>query len=361
MARTTDGKAATLRDVAERAGASPAAVSVALNRGVKTTIRVSPATRERIEAAAAELGYVSNPIARSLATGRTGVIGLMLPQPSSFTEHDPFLTLLMNGVLEEAVRHRYNVMLYTATGGREGGVVDSRVDGVVLVIPPRNGSIFEECLAKGIAVVSVLRRPKDAEEWTVNSDDAEGGRLATQRLIDLGHRRIAHVMGNPGVETTAARRRAFVETLAGNGLGHDPRRLAPGGFSVAEGKAAGAALLALPEGVRPTAVFCANDLCAHGVLLATTESGLRTPDDLAVVGYDDSWFATMTQPPLTTVNMAIEAMGARAASLLVAQIEGRPVLDRQPVMPVSLTIRQSCGAHAASQTSYDAFSMEKTQ
>lgn len=339
--------AVTLKDVALRAGTSPAAVSATLNGTLGKSTRVSAETRERILAAAAELGYVSNAIAKSLATGRTGVLGLMMPYSSSFVEHDPFITNVTNGILAEAVRQRYNVMLYTATSEEEGDcaatMVDSRVDGVILVIPPEESPVLVNCRRRNIPVVSVLRVPQSADEWVVNSNDYEGGRLATQHLIDFGHRKIAHISGNPHVTTTPERTRGYLDALRAADIEPDPRWLVHGGFSRDGGAEATRALLGLRT-ARPTAVFCANDLCAHGAIQAAQAAGLRVPEDLAVVGYDDTWYSTMTQPPLTTVNMAIETMGARAARLLIAQVEGQPMPERQPTLPVSLTIRESCGA-----------------
>lgn len=346
--------AVTLKDVALRAGTSPAAVSATLNGTLGKSTRVSAQTRERILAAAAELGYVSNAIAKSLATGRTGVLGLMLPYSSSFVEHDPFLTNVINGILAEVVRRRYNLMLYTATSEEEGDcaaiMVDSRVDGVILVIPPDGSPILENCRSRKIPFVSVLRVPQTADEWVVNSNDYEGGRLATQHLIELGHRKIAHIGGNPAVTTTPERQRGYLDALIAAGIEPDPRLLVQGGFSRDGGAAATRKLLDLRAG-RPTAVFCANDLCAHGAIQAAQARGVRVPDQLAVVGYDDTWYSNMTNPPLTTVNMAIETMGVRAARLLIAQIEKQPTPERQPVLPVSLTIRESCGAARRSSRS----------
>ncbi|MGV3614045.1 MAG: LacI family DNA-binding transcriptional regulator [Fimbriimonas sp.] len=339
--------AITLKDVARLAGTSSAAVSATLNGTLGKSTRVGPETRKRILAAGAELGYVSNAIAKSLATGRTGVIGFMLPYSSSFVEHDPFLTNVMNGILAEAVRQRYNVMLYTATSEEEGAcaatMVDSRVDGVILVIPPPDSPIFANCAQREIPVVSVLRHATSPDECVVNSNDYEGGRLATQHLIDLGHRRIAHISGNEAVTTTAARRQGYLDALKDAGIEPDPRLLVHGGFSREGGAAATQQLLTLRSG-RPTALFCANDLCAHGAMQYAQGKGVRVPEHLAVVGYDDTWYSTMTQPPLTTVSMAVETMGVQAARLLIAKVEGRPTTDHQPVLPVSLTIRESCGA-----------------
>lgn len=340
--------AVTLKDVAKLAGTSPAAVSATLSGGRSGSTRVGRATRERILAAAAELGYVSNPIAKSLATGRTGVLGVMLPYATSFLEHDPFITNVMNGVVAEAVRQRYNVMLYTATSEEEGfgaaHMVDSRVDGVVLVIPPENSPIVRDCRQRDIPLVSVLRKPATADECVVNSNDYEGARMATQHLLNLGHRRIAHLAGFEGVQTTQPRQQGYHEAMVDAGLTLDPAWTAPCGFGREQGSLAARALLKLAADRRPTALFCANDLSAHGAIQAANELGFKVPDDLAIVGYDDTWYSTMTDPPLTTVNMGIEEMGVRAAQMLIAQVEDRPTRERQPVLPVSLTVRESCGA-----------------
>lgn len=338
--------AVTLKDVARRAGTSAAAVSATLNHRPGQSTRVGEETRKRIEIAAAELGYVLNPIGRSLATGRTGVLGLMLPFQSSFVEHDPFLTNVMNGCLSEAVRQKYNVMLYTATSGEEGAgaatMVDSRVDGVILVIPPKDSPVLADCRRRDLPVVSVLRDAEDDDEWVVNSSDYEGGRLATQHLINLGHRRIGHIVGNEAVSTSRARRQGYLDAISEAGVDVDPVLVRDGDFSQKSGAKAMAELLSLRK--PPTAVFCANDLSAHGAIQSAISMGRSVPNDIAVVGYDDTWFSTMTNPALTTVNMATEEMGARAARLLISQIENRPTTERQPVLPVSLTIRVSCGA-----------------
>jgi LacI family transcriptional regulator len=345
--------AVTLRDVAKLAGTSTAAASAALNGGTGKSTRVGPITRARINAAAAQLGYVSNPIAKSLATGKTRVLGLMLPYEDAFIDQNPFCTNLMAGIMREVLAHHYNLMLYTATSGmpvdRAAMLVDSRVDGLLLVTPPDDSAIFLKCDRRNIPYVSVIRNPQPGT-LAVNSDDYAGGLLATRHLIALGHRRIAHLVGNPAVSTTSLRQKGYRDALAEAGIRHDPHLEIPSGFLRAPGYWAGQAILDRPVWQKPTAIFACNDLCAAGAIQALGEAGISIPNDIAIVGYDDTLFCTVLQPPLTSVHMPIEEMGVLAARMLVARIEHREVGDPQPLLPVSLTIRQSCGASSANVT-----------
>ncbi len=339
----------TIRDVARLAGTSVAAASAGLNGTAGRTIRISEATRARIAAAAAQLGYVGNPIAKSLATGRTRVLGVMLPYADAFVDQNPFCMQVLFGVMREAVAHHYNAMLYTAVGGRPeeqaASMADSRVDGLVLVMPEVDGKLVARCERNKVPFVAVLHPPRPGL-WTVNADDFGGGLLAARHLVGLGHQRIAHLRGNGEVSTSRPRFEGFLAGLAEAGVVADPRYMVSASFDWRGGLAATRSLLALPSTERPTAIFAANDLCAQGALYALAEAGLSAPEDMAVVGYDDTPYAAMTHPALTSVNMHIAEMGALAARMLIARCEGAVVEDAQPVLPVSLTVRQSCGAIA---------------
>ncbi|MFZ4506428.1 MAG: LacI family DNA-binding transcriptional regulator [Fimbriimonas sp.] len=352
--------AITIRDVAERAKTSISAVSVTLSGKSDTTIRVSPATRERIYEAAAQLGYSSNPIARSLATGKSKVIGLILPYADAFVDENPFCHLVMTGVMREVVQHHYNLMMYTAAASDEHSArqVDSRVEGLILVMPPENSQVVAKCEKRGRPYVSILRDPVPGA-WTVNSDDFEGGRLVAQHFIRLGHRRMAILMGPSDVSTSAPRFEGFKSALAEAGIPLNPKFCVESGFDWYLGLDSMEQILAEP-GEHPTAVFAINDLCAEGAIRALHRHGLSVPGDVAVVGYDDTWFSTMTRPPLTTVHMPIQAMGAMAAKLLIQRIEGVVPENTQPILPVRLTIRHSCGASLAhnSKSSTDSISQD---
>ncbi|HEY3780334.1 MAG TPA: LacI family DNA-binding transcriptional regulator [Fimbriimonadaceae bacterium] len=339
--------AVTIKEVAKLANTSTAAVSAALNGTRSKSIRVSEATRERIYAAAAQLGYLSNPVARSLATGKSKVLGLMLPYVEAFTDHNPFCAQVTNGIMSEMVRRHYNLMLYTggaaADGSHAATLVDSRVDGVILVMPPADSPLFLKCESRHIPYVSILREQLEGT-WSVNADDLEGGRIATAHLASMGHTRIAHLKGGEGITTTAPRLAGYRRALMEASLPVDNTLVFDAGFDWRGGYHVAQKMLAMPKPNRPTAFFAANDLCAEGAMRAIREAGMSIPNDIAIVGYDDTWFATMTQPTLTSVRMPIDEMGALAVQMLVDRVEGRIPADPLPVLPVSLTVRASCGS-----------------
>lgn len=337
---------ATMHDIAARAGTSVAAVSVTLNGAKSKTLRVGSETRARIEQAAEELGYRRNPSARALVTGRTHVIGIMLPNIMAFAEHDPFFSLVTTGVTACAGRRGYNVMLFTASAGEDGTpsarMIDRRVDGVILVSPSTD-AICAECIRQGISVVSVAGGPESAP-LSVDSDDFAGALTATRHLLGLGHRRIAHLAGRAGISTTAPRLEGYKAGLREAGIEFDPGLCLRGDFNRADGYASTIELLNRQLRTRPTAIFAANDLSAHGALDAIHDAGLSTPGDIAVVGYDDTWYATVARPALTTVQMSVSALGERAAAMLIDSIESGSIEEPHAVLPTSLTVRESCGA-----------------
>lgn len=343
--------AVTIRDVAKLAGTSPTAVSATLSGSSNSSIRVGKETRERIYAAAAQLGYSPSEIAKSLATGKTKVIGLVLPYADAFVDQNPFVSEVMSGIMHEVVDRQYNLMLFTATAGMSYNqiamLIDSRVEGVLLVMPPDDGAIHLKCERRKIPYVSILRHPAPGA-WTVNSDDFGGGVLAAQHMYQMGHRRVAVLRGNQDVSTSDPRCQGFLSVYQEAGIEVE---VVQSGFSWRDGVTSMKQILDRPVSEFPTGLFAANDLCAEGVMRVAKDYGLAIPSDLSVVGYDDTWFAAMSQPPLTTVNMPISEMGKQAASMLIDRLEGVEVVDPSPILPVSLTIRHSCGAHAAPTSS----------
>lgn len=340
---------ATIRDVARLAQASTAAVSATLNGGAAGKIRVGEATRERILNAARQLGYSPHLVAQSLALRRTGVLGLVFPYSHAFVDQNPFCTQIMAGVFEAAIDTRCNLMLHTALGddwnaADEGALLDARVDGLLLVLPTPRSPVVARCRRERFPYVAVVYAPDADDLFTVNADDFAGGRLATEHLLRLGHRRIGHLAGDPLVATTIPRCQGYLAALAQAGIAPDPEWTVRAGFNSIAGYDAMRRLLALAPDRRPTAVFAANDLCADAALRALRDAHLRVPEDMALVGYDDTWFASRLDPPLTSVHMPIAEMGGEAVRLLLAQIEKKEIRERQVTLPVSLTIRHSCGA-----------------
>lgn len=347
--------AATIRDVALKAGTSVAAASHTLTGKSGGSIRVGDATRVRIQRAAHELGYVPHPIARSLATGKTHVLGLVLPYSNAFVDQNPFCTHVMHGVFQAAIGEHYNVMLFTAWGDDTPGsrrMLESsqRVDGVILVLPDPNSRIVADCQKRRIPCVAVVSPPIDGL-MTVNADDFSGGYIGTRRLIELGHRKIAFLLGSDEVSTSRPRFEGYLQALRESGIRPDPRYQVASGMDSRLGYKSMTGLLELAPGERPSAVFAINDLCASGAMLAIQDAGLRVPDDIAVVGYDDTEFCESTRPMLTSVRMSIDELGLTAVRRLVDTIEGRPVGMADTVLPVTLTIRQSCGGESRRRTS----------
>lgn len=336
---------ATMRDIAERVGTTTGVVSVTLNGAKSKTLRVSEDTRRRVLEAAAELGYRRDMRASSLVTGRSQVIGLMLPYVGSFKTPDPFYSIVTAGVAAGASEAGYNLMLYTAVAEEEGKraaeTVNRRIDGLILITPHAATPILDECRRLGIETVCIDQDPAKAQ-LTVNFDDYQGGKLVMEHLLGLGHRRIAHLYGHAGNYLNEGRYQAYRDGLKANAIEEDSALVLPGGFQRHMSLLSTRQLLALPEALRPTAIFAVNDLAAHGALDAIAESGLRVPEDISVVGYDDTWYASITNPPLTTVCMNVDLIGQRAAELLISKLKG-DVEEAHLLLPVSLTIRRSTG------------------
>jgi LacI family transcriptional regulator len=338
--------AVTMNDIAAKAGTSVAAVSVALNGAKSKTLRVGPEARTRILQAAADLGYRRHPLALALATGRSHVIGVMLPHAAAYTaEQAPFESIVVSGIVAAAAEKGYNVMLYSATAedeGRRAEMIDRRIDGLLLVIPPEETPIYAECRRQEISYVGIVCESHVAPA-TVNSDDFKGGFIATQHLIELGHRRIAHLVGKPTVVTSDRRLRGYKSALQEAGLETDEGLVRDGAFSFQVGYDSTRALMSAAPERRPTAIFACNDLTANGALAALRDADLRVPEDVSVVGYDDTWYSTLTSPPLTTVRMHVHELGRCSADLMISLLDGGEIEELHPVLPVSLTIRSSTG------------------
>lgn len=296
----------TIHDVAREAGASIATVSRALNGGV-----VSPAARARIERAVELLGYRRNDVARGLVTGRTGLVGVIVPDLIG-----PLYAQMARGiedVLEARGMHAMVVTDHRAPDAERRAVEVLRarqVDGLVLI----GSSLPEDELrlaAGGVPVALVQREGPQTGLPEVRLDDAAGVRAVVAHLIALGHRRIGHLAGTrrDGVE----RRDAFVAELRAAGI--EPGPLVESDFSEDGGAAAAPALLADNS---VTAVFCGNDRMAVGLLHAAALRGIAVPEDLSVVGFDDLTWARYLTPALTTVRQPGRELGRTAARLVLA-------------------------------------------
>ncbi|HXN02329.1 MAG TPA: LacI family DNA-binding transcriptional regulator [Candidatus Dormibacteraeota bacterium] len=338
----------TLKELAARAQVHPSTISRVANHDPK--LRIAPPTRMRIEALLRETEYRPNGVARGLKLRQTLVLAVVIPDITN-----PFFAALFRGVEDAASPRGYNVLLCNTDGSpaRQRSHLQSlharRVDGVIMASSFLKDPTVRWLRHQGIPYVLVNRFSDEGQDPFVGSDDLVGGRLATEHLIELGHRRIGHLAGKLTVSTGVMRRRGYLAALAERGLTADPRLVVESGYTEDGGARAAERLLALPD--RPTAIFAVTDMTAVGAFGVARRMGVRIPEDLAIVGYNDIPLATRMVPTLSTVHVPIHHFGAAAARLLLEQIEtGEPSLRRVIFNP-ELIVRGSSVAGAASAAS----------
>ncbi|WP_236610719.1 LacI family DNA-binding transcriptional regulator [Verminephrobacter aporrectodeae] len=328
----------TLADLAAAAGVSTMTVSRALNNQPG----ISPRTRDIILKVASEKGYTSNRVAQKLSSGQSRVIGVIALQLEL-----PFIIGVVSSVVRAAAAAGNEVLIYSHPEREKQPsssvlhLLQQFTDGAVALPPYHDG--FVEALARGRFPVAMVDSPIDhADLSCVACDDYGGARSAMKHLADLGHKRIAFIDGVEKLGSAKERLRAYHEAVAVHGLARDPALLVPGHFSHAGGHAAALALLALRK--RPTAIFAANDLSAFGAMAALQEQGLKIPQDMSVVGFDDAPAALHVHPALTTVRQPMEGIGRAAVSTLLSQIAGLAPDSVRVTLPTELMVRQSTAA-----------------
>lgn len=344
--------AATIYDVAKRAGVSTATVSKVLSN----TPYVSEATRAKVLEAVAELGYVPSLAARGLTKARTYLLTLVIPYTSDYLYSDPHLLELIRGIEQETKARGYQLLLSTAdrkmAGARavesaaepyQRAVRSQYADGVIVVASSAFGGETPPPLAQQLPTVGIGYHALGGRH-TVHSDDRSGAAAATRHLLSLGHRRLGVINAVPQITALVRRLEGHRLALAEAGVPWDPALMVWGDFSDDSGYRAVETLLALPD--RPSALFAFNDRMAMGAIKRLREVNLRVPEDMAVVGFDDIPAAALFDPPLTTVRQPAQEMGATAARLLFDLIEGRPVDVEEVVLPTELVVRRSSGPTA---------------
>lgn len=331
--------AVTLEDVAARAGVSRSLVSLAL----KGSTRVSRVTRERILAAADELGYRPNLNARRLASHRSNTVGIMLADL-----HNPVYAEVLDGFDQNARTHPQSHQLLLAAGFRDPerervgleSLIAQQVDGILLMGPLSPGPRIQE-IGMQVPLVVIGRKVPSVDSVLV--DDALGLRLAVEHLITLGHRRIAHIDGGRGAGSVT-RRRSFQNVMGEHGL-HTQMRLVHGDYSEDGGRKA--TLQLLKGGDRPSGIVAANDLSAIGVLAAARTAGLKVPEDLSVVGYDNTALAHNGYVDMTTVDYPRAQIGSIAWDLMAARLSLRSTRPGRTVtVDPALIVRSTTAAPA---------------
>ncbi|MFI6923433.1 LacI family DNA-binding transcriptional regulator [Nonomuraea spiralis] len=327
----------SIKDVAARAGVSPGTVSNVLNRPAK----VAPDTRERVEAAIRELGFVRHGSASTLRAGHSRTIGL-----SVIDIGNPFFTEVAAGVEDVASELGYAVILGNSAGSTDKEdrnlrvLAEHRVRGVLITPSDEDPARLERLRERGISVVLVDHPAHRPDQCAVAVDDVAGGRAAMAHLLAGGAREVAYVTGPLTIRQCAERRHGAAEALAAAGLDPAALRVAETATMTARaGEQAAADLMA--QGL-PEAVFCANDLLALGVLRALLRAGVRVPGDVALMGYDDIDFAAASAVSLSSMRQPTYQLGRIATELLLDECDNPDTHPHQHIMfQPELVVRES--------------------
>jgi len=333
----------TINDVATLAGTSKATVSFVMNG----RDNVAAATRDRVLAAAAELGWTPSHQARALSTSRAYAIGLVFARSSRALGTDTFFAPFIAGVeaaLADADQSLLLRFVADPTAEQEGYRrlrTQGRVDGVVLTDVRHHDSRIAFLAELGLPAVT-LNRTDDASPFpAVTLDDERGTKDAVDHLVGLGHRRIAYV-GGPEMYLHSTRRRlAWRSALEADGL--MPRVVVEADFSASSGARAVREVLALPRYQQPTAILFANDAMAIAGMVAARQAGLRVPDDLSIVGFDDAELSSHISPPLTTIRSDSYLWGRTAAEVLLELVRTGVKPAERLLPPAELVLRKSTG------------------
>ncbi|MEO1029444.1 MAG: LacI family DNA-binding transcriptional regulator [Pseudomonadota bacterium] len=333
---------ATIIDVAKRAGVSIKTVSRVMNDHAY----VRDDTRERVTTAMRELGYAPSDAARRMRTGKSQLIGMLYGDPSSGYQsrlNHAMLqacseagTYLVAGLFDEGKGHWREQL--------ESFLDRTRADRMVLVPPMCNATVLQEVLTdRGIGFVLVSPSIVSPQAMSVAMDDQQAAREITQYLIALGHRRLAHISGDPNHVASLLRRQGYEEALIEAGLPKpDPSLIEEGRFGFREALSCAERILSLPE--RPTAIFAASDDMAAATMIAAGKLGLSVPGDLSIAGFDDTPIANNIWPALTTIAQPFQQMADEAVRLLNLPPEKKQQQNLQILCPYELIVRDSCAA-----------------
>jgi len=312
----------TQADVARHASVSQAVVSYVLS--ASSAVTIPAVTRERVLASAAELGYVPNSAARSLRTNKTMTIAGVIPDITN-----PFYPAFERGIQDVAEARGYDLVTYNTDGiaAKElkslRFVREGRVDGMIMTPFHVTPADLMPLLEVGLAIVMLSSNhatwsAHGVDSVSISNEDAACEAVAY--LLDRGHSRVGMIAGVAGTPPRESRVRGYLRALSQHGIAREPVLIRSGGFTEDGGRQGMRDLLQLA--VLPTAVFCANDLLALGAMVALREAGLRVPEDMAIVGFDDIPVARMVQPALTTIAQFPERAGERAATMLFDRLDG---------------------------------------
>jgi LacI family transcriptional regulator len=330
----------TLEDIAKHSGVSRATVSRVINGDAN----VREQTRMRVMEVIQQNNFQPNIAARSLATGRTNVLGLVIPAGVSTIFADPYLSYLIQNVSLACNAREYSVMLWLAEPEYERRMIrqilhGGLLDGVIVSSMLMDDPLVQYLNNSKKPFILFGRHPMFDVNY-IDADNVGGGFEATTHLIRLGHRRVATISGPQNEIAGYDRFQGYRKALDERSIAFLPELVAEGDFTQASGYAAAKRLLS----AKPTAIFVSSDTMAEGAVHALQDAGMRVPDDIAVVGYDDMPHAERVMPPLTTIRQPARQMGMLAVETLIDIIKNPGSHKRHIVLPVELVIRESCGA-----------------
>jgi DNA-binding LacI/PurR family transcriptional regulator len=328
----------TIGEIARLAGVSKTTVSRVLNEKPD----VDPATREKILGLIAEYGFQPNAFAKAISQQKSLHVGLLIPHKAEYVFSNPFYTDVMHGVSTQVDRCGYYLLMCYA---HESNYLDiyrqKRVDGFVLLSPGYfHQNIIDSLNKENVPFVSTAKISDEENMVFVDVDNFKGGAQVTEHLIGLGHRNIAYI-GKPTLTSSLERMQGYRSVLEAHGLQYsDQHILVPETSSIESGHDSTIALLQGPDA--PTAIFLANDVMAIGAINAVHELGMRVPDDVSIVGFDDIPLARYVNPPLTTVRQPTYEKGSEAARLLIEMLETN-LQPQSKVLDVEMVVRASTG------------------
>lgn len=351
-------KKLTIQDIAKLAGVSPATVSRVLNQ--KST--VAPELREHVMRVVNEHGFVPSIAATVLRGGRTQLIGVLAPPLTA-----PFVPEIMLGVAEVTAYTGYEVVLYIMHPKRPHTEVLDRIlamklsRGLLAITPGQLGIHLDQLSKQGVPIVTIEDQVAPVNTPWIGIDNVSSAYDATRYLLDIGHRRIGHILGRAGFLCAQERYEGYCRALREAGLELDPNLVWQGDFTVPGGAACAHQIFSLPPALRPDALFIANDQTAFGVMDVAPQYGVRIPDDLSLMGFDDMPMTAFTKPGLTTIRQPHREMGEVACKLLLSLIDptrftfthdGEIFAEPQPgdgkslrlLLPTKLIVRESCRA-----------------
>lgn len=336
-------KRVTIKDVAAKAGVSYQTVSRVINNHTN----VSDKTRLKVEQAIQALNFRPNLAARTLPRRRSSIIGLIVPYEADYLFRDPHLLAQISGIDAEANAHDYNLLLSTAGDSNSGleafeRFIRNQVADGALVVETASSQEGSRLLAgHGYPYVTIGYESNYHSSYFVHCNDRAGAQTATRHLLKSGRRRIGIINGPPTGAVVAMQERLLghQQALQEAGLTFDPALMVYGDYTRPSGQAATRQLLALPD--PPTAIFAFNDRMAMGAIWVLQAAGLRVPEDVAVIGYDDIPTAADFNPSLTTVRQLSQQMGLEATQMLFNLLSGAEIEHREIVLPAELILRQS--------------------